>query len=147
MNLLNIITYRAQNQSNKQAYIFLQDGEIDSAVSVTYGELNKQAWSIASHLQSFRGERAVLLYHSGLEFIAAFFGCLYAGVIAVPVYPPRRYQKLSRLLSIVNDAQVKVALTTTSLLSDIEKRWWEEPELARLKLVATDAIESNIQEF
>ena len=145
-SLLDILTYRSQYQSDKKTYIFLKDGETESA-SLTYGELNKKACSIASHLQSFKGERALLLYPSGLEFITAFFGCLYAGVIAVPVYPPRRNQKLSRLLSIVNDAQATVALTTTSILADIEQRWTEEPELAQLKLVATDTLESNGKDF
>ncbi|MEO1378425.1 MAG: fatty acyl-AMP ligase, partial [Cyanobacteria bacterium J06635_10] len=144
--LLKILSLRAQHQSDKQAYIFLQDGETESA-SLTYGELDKQARVIAAYLQSFKGERALLLYPSGLEFITAFFGCLYAGVIAVPVYPPRRNQKLSRLLSIVNDAQPVAALTTTSILADIEKRWTEEPELTQLKLIATDSIESNPKEF
>ena len=146
ISLSNILTDRAQNQSEKQAYIFLQDGEKESA-SLTYGELDNLARRIASHLQSFKGERALLLYHSGLEFITAFFGCLYAGVIAVPVYPPRRNQKLSRLLSIVNDAQPKLALTTTSILADIEQKWTREPELAQLQLFATDTIESQNQDF
>ena len=144
--LLEILTYRAQYQPNKQAYIFLEDGETESA-SITYGELNQQAKIIAAHLQPLKGERALLLYHSGLEFITAFFGCLYAGVIAVPVYPPKGNQKLSRLLSIVNDAQATVALTTRSILADIEKKWTQEPELAQLKLIATDSIESNLKEF
>ena len=145
-SLLNILTDRAQHQPEKQAYIFLQDGETESA-SLTYGELDRQARVIATHLQSFKGERALLLYPSGLEFISAFFGCLYAGVIAVPVYPPRRNQKLSRLLSIVNDAQPIAALTTTSILGDIEQKWIQEPELAQLKLIPTDTIESNRKEF
>ena len=72
----------------------------------------------------------LLLYPSGLEFVTAFFGCLYAGVIAVPVYPPRRNHKLSRLLSIANDARAKLALTTTSILADINRRWDIEPELS-----------------
>ncbi|MFK0734780.1 MAG: beta-ketoacyl synthase N-terminal-like domain-containing protein, partial [Gloeotrichia echinulata HAB0833] len=117
------------------------------SATMTYGELDKQARAIASHLQSMRGKRALLLYPSGLEFITAFFGCLYAGVIAVPVYPPRQNQKLSRLLSIVNDAQAKVALTTTSVLADIEKRWLEETELAQVNLVATDTLETPEPEF
>ena len=146
MNLLDILTYRAQYQPDKQAYIFLQDGEKESA-NLTYGELHKQASSIASHLQSFKGERALLLYPSGLEFITTFFGCLYAGIVPVPLYPPRRNHNLSRLLSIVNDAQAKVAMTTTSILADIEKRWTSDVQLAQLKLIATDAIESNPKEF
>ncbi len=146
MNLVDILAYRAKHQPDKKAYIFLLDGETELA-SLTYGELDKQALSIASHLQSFKGERALLLYTSGPEFITAFFGCLYAGVIAVPVYPPRRNQKLSRLLSIANDAQAKVALTTKSILADIEKRWTSDIELAQLSLIATDTIESNPQDF
>ena len=145
-SLVAILWQRAQNQPDRSAYIFLQNGETESG-RLTYGELDRQARAIASHLQQWRGERALLLYPSGLEFITAFFGCLYAGVIAVPVYPPRRSQKLSRLLSIVNDAQGKLALTTTSILGDIEKRWSEEYELGQLKWVATDTITANRGEF
>ncbi|MEH1847541.1 MAG: fatty acyl-AMP ligase [Nostoc sp.] len=145
-SLLDILSYRGQYQSNKQAYIFLQNGETESG-SLTYGELDRQAKAIAAHLQSMPGERALLLYPSGLEFITAFFGCLYAGVIAVPVYPPRQNQKLSRLLSIVNNAQAKVALITTSILANLEKRWEEEAELAPVKLIATDTIETSEPEI
>lgn len=103
-SVLEILNYRAKYQSNKQAYIFLQNGETESG-SLTYGELDRQARAIAAHLRSWQGERTLLLYPSGLEFITAFFGCLYAGVVAVPVYPPRRNQNLSRLLSIVDNAE------------------------------------------
>ena len=91
-NLLDILRDRGQYQPDKLAYLFLQSGETESG-SLTYGELDRQARAIATQLQSWPGERALLLYPSGLEFITAFFGCLYAGVIAVPVYPPRRNQK------------------------------------------------------
>ena len=145
--LVDLLHYRGQYQPDRQAYIFLQNGETESG-TLTYGELDRQAGAIAAGLQSWQGERALLLYPSGLEFITAFFGCLYAGIVAVPVYPPRRNQKLSRLLSIVNDAEAKVALTTTSILTDIEKRWSEEADLlAQLKLVAADTIEANRGEF
>lgn len=145
-SLLEILSYRAQYQPDKQAYIFLQNGETESG-SLTYGELDRQASQIAAHLQSWQGERALLLYPSGLEFITAFFGCLYAGVVAVPVYPLRRNQNLSRLLSIVNDARAKVALTTTLILEDLDRKWEEQPDLAQLKLIATDTLAANFQEF
>ncbi|MEM7593985.1 MAG: MupA/Atu3671 family FMN-dependent luciferase-like monooxygenase, partial [Cyanobacteria bacterium P01_A01_bin.83] len=96
---------------------------------------------------NFNLQRALLLYPSGLEFIAAFFGCLYAGVVAVPVYPPKRDRKLSCLLAIVNDAGARIALTTTAILNDIEKRWANEGELTQLKWLATDTIETTPQEF
>jgi acyl transferase domain-containing protein/acyl-CoA synthetase (AMP-forming)/AMP-acid ligase II len=145
-SLLDILKFRAQHQSEQKAYIFLQDGEIESGC-LTYAELDRQARAIAAHLESYRGERALLLYHSGLEFITAFFGCLYAGVIAVPIYPPRRNQNLLRFLSITNDAQAKIALTTASVFRDLKQEWETQPELAEQKLVATDTIVSNFQNF
>lgn len=147
ISLIEIINYRAQYQPDKKAYIFLQNGEEESA-SLTYGELDRRARAIASRLQSWQGERALLLYPSGLEFITAFFGCLYAGVVAMPVYPPKRNQKLSRLLSIVNDAQANLALTTSSILLDISQKWKEETEsLTQLNWVPTDTIEADSQDF
>ncbi|HAC66267.1 MAG TPA: AMP-binding protein, partial [Cyanothece sp. UBA12306] len=145
-SLVDILRQRTQNHPERQAYIFLQNGETESA-SLTYGELDRQARAIGAYLQYWPGERILLLYPSGLEFITAFFGCLYAGVVAVPVYPPRRNQKLSRLLSIVDNAQAKVALTTTSILTDIKNRWQEEAELTQLKWIATDTIKANGQDF
>ena len=142
-----LLRYRAQYQPNKQAYIFLQNGEKESG-SLTYGELDKQAKEVAAYLQPWQGERALLLYPSGLEFIVAFFGCLYAGVVAVPVYPPRRNQKLSRFMAIADDAQAKLALTTESILGDIHRRWEQESELLNhLEWVATDSVKANAQEF
>lgn len=145
-SLLEILSYRAQFQADKQAYIFLADGENESG-SLTYGELDSQARSIAAQIRSFRGERALLLYPSGLEFITAFFGCLYAGVIAVPAYPPTKNQKLSRLKSIVDNAEPKIVLTTTSILTDLEKIGEDKNELARLQSIATDTIVSTDEDF
>jgi len=145
-SIVDILSYQASTKPNSTAYIFLGNGETETAV-ITYQKLEEKAKKIALHLQSWQGERALLLYPSELEFITAFFGCLYAGVIAVPAYPPRRNQKLSRLLYIANDAQAKIALTTTSILADFEKRWVEETELCHLKWVATDTIKNNSQNF
>ncbi len=143
--LIDLLGYRAQHQSDQTAYIFLQDGETE-ANRLTYKELDRQARAIASQLQSLdaTGSRALLLYSPGLEFIAAFFGCLYAGVVAVPAYPPRRNQNMSRLQAIVADAEATVALTTTSLLSNIESRFVENPELSNLHWVTTDSIASDL---
>jgi acyl-CoA synthetase (AMP-forming)/AMP-acid ligase II len=142
--IVDILNYQALVNSNKTAYIYLEDGENETA-KITYQELNNKAKAIASQLQDYTGERALLLYPSGLEFIYAFFGCLYAGVIAVPVYPPRRNQKLSRLLSIIDDAQAKLALTTTSISSEIEERWKQERELRNINWFTTDTIQTNSQ--
>lgn len=141
---VDLLCYRAQHQSDQTAYIFLQDGETEGD-SLTYKELDRQARAIAARLQSLevKGSRALLLYPAGLEFIAAFFGCLYAGVVAVPAYPPRRNQNMSRLQAIVASSQATIALTTTSLLGNIEGRFAEEPELTKLRWLVTNNIASD----
>ncbi len=62
----------------------------------------------------------MLFFPPGLEFITAFFGCLYAGAVAVPVYPPRSGLTLSRLDAIAENAQAAVALTTRQVLTKTE---------------------------
>ncbi|MBW4450085.1 MAG: fatty acyl-AMP ligase [Spirirestis rafaelensis WJT71-NPBG6] len=144
-SLIDLLSYRALNQPNQIAYTFLVDGETEE-VSLTYRELEEQARAIATILQSSTatGERALLLYPQGLEFITAFFGCLYAGVVAVPAYPPRQNHSLLRLEAIVEDAQASVVLTTASVLSNASQQISQSPELAVLRWVATDEISINL---
>ncbi len=139
-SLVEILHWRARQQPKQQAYTFLVDGEVEGSY-LTYEELERQARMIATWLQSYAtsGERALLLYPPGLEFIAAFFGCLYAGVVAVPAYPPRSHRSIPRLQAIVADAQASVALTTASILADIEHQFIQVPELASVRWLASDA--------
>ena len=140
--LIHLLDDRAQKQADKIAYIFLNNGETESA-TLTYQQLQQQARAIAAQLQQklSPGERALLLYPSGLEFIVAFFGCLYADIIAVPAYPPRRNQNLSRLQSIISDCQAKIALTTQTLLPNLESRLEQDPQFAPLHWLATDSVD------
>ncbi|KAB8330057.1 type I polyketide synthase [Scytonema tolypothrichoides VB-61278] len=144
VTIVDVLRNRALRQQDQRAYTFLQDGERESS-TLSYGELDRISKAIAAQLQSIgaTGQRALLLYPSGLEFIAAFCGCLYAGVVAVPAYPPRANQKMSRLEAIVADAQAQVILTTEALLSNIKSRVAQNPELAALPCLATDNIDEN----
>ncbi|WP_414561748.1 MULTISPECIES: beta-ketoacyl synthase N-terminal-like domain-containing protein [unclassified Anabaena] len=144
--LIALLRYRALNQSEATAYTFLLDGETES-VNLTYQELDQKARAIAAQLLQtggIPGSRALLLYPPGMEFVAAFFGCLYAGFVAVPAYPPRRNQKMSRLQAIVLDAEAAVALTTASELASIQTQLTENPTLAALPWLATDNIDNNL---
>lgn len=143
--LIDLLQTRADNQAQKVAYTFLTDGETD-AIHLTFQQLDMQARQIAASLQSQThfGDRALLLYSSGLDFIAAFFGCLYAGIIAIPAYPPRRNQNLSRLESIISNAQVTAVLTTASLLSDIQNQLAENLELDSINWFSTDSISTQL---
>ena len=138
--LLDLLNYRVQQQSDQTAYTFIQKGEEIGKIS--YQELEQKAKAIATSLQSLdlAGARALLLYPPGLEFVTAFFGCLYAGVVAVPAYPPRRNQNMSRLKALVTEAKAKVALTTESLLGNVKSRFVQNSEFPKLHWLATDNI-------
>ncbi|MEM9923865.1 MAG: AMP-binding protein, partial [Cyanobacteria bacterium P01_D01_bin.50] len=142
--VVDLMQYRSNNQPLLQGYIFLTDGESQEN-SLNYRELDIKAQSIAAHLQSLNmiGERALLLYPPGLEFIAAFLGCLYAGVIAVPAYPPRKGQSLLRVQSIAADAGARIVLTNQVLFNDIQS--YQKENLLSLKyIVETDSLSQDL---
>ncbi|NEO57698.1 MAG: AMP-binding protein [Okeania sp. SIO3B5] len=145
--LIDLLHHRTLNQPEQPTYTFLQDGETE-ANTLTYQRLEQQAKAIAANLQSLdaKGERVLLLYAPGLEFMAGFFGCLYAGAIAIPAYPPRPNQSLSRLEAIAADAQAKFALTTTPLLAYLKSRFAENSILAKMQLLdANNIIDQNLE--
>lgn len=144
-NLVELLQYRGRYQPSKIAYVFLQDGEIELE-SLTYQQLDRKARAIAAQLQALElsGQRALLLYPPGLEFISAFFGCLYASVVAVPAYPPIKNQKLGRLQSIVADAQAQAILAPKSVLSIIQERLVQEESLDEIIYFPTDEIELDL---
>jgi 8-amino-7-oxononanoate synthase len=146
--LVEFLHQRAKHQPHHKAYVFLEDGEIQTSC-LTYQELEHQVKAIAAYLQSIStpGDRALLLYPSGLDFIISFLACLYAGIIAVPAYPPKRNQKLSRLQAIVRDAQASLLLTTTDIFPLIEKQGMEESAFTQLRCVLTDRINAQADEF
>src|SRR5215213_5631539 len=138
--LVDLLRWRASHQSRGRAYTFLGDGEAEES-SVNYGELDRRARAVAAQLQTLRvasGERALLLYPPGLEYVAAFLGCLYAGVVAVPAYPPRLNRPIDRLQGIAADSKATVALTTTGILSNLERRLAHAPEMKTLRWLSTD---------
>jgi 8-amino-7-oxononanoate synthase len=138
-NLLELLQHRALHQGDDVGFRFVVDGERE-VVEWTYADLDRKARAIAASLQSLdlEGERALLLYPSGLDFVAAFFGCLYAGVTAVPAYPPRRNRNMARIDAIANDAQAKIALTTTDVLERVQTMIGDTPALQQLRWRATD---------
>lgn len=150
-SLVALLRYRARYQPNSLAYIFLEDGETESA-SLTYQELDQRAQVIAHTLQFINSthptsdyqSKALLFYPAGIEYITAFFGCLYAGVVAIPGYPPRANRSLSRLQAIVIDSQANIVLSTTSVLSNVEPQLDKTPELQALHWLCTDKIESDV---
>jgi acyl-CoA synthetase (AMP-forming)/AMP-acid ligase II len=143
--LVDLLRWRAERQPDQIAYTFLLDGETDEA-RISYQELDRRARAIGALLQDLNasGERALLLYPPGLDFIAAFFGCLYAGVIAVPAYPPTsaRMDRMlpRRLRAIAEDAKPLVALTTTEIQPLGAALAAQDAVFGRFRWLATDTL-------
>ena len=91
--LLDVLKWRAEHEPDQTAYVFLRDGVTPDAV-LTYKELDLKARSIAGYLQSrfAPGTCLLLVYPPGLDFVQAFWGALYAGMVAVPVPPPDAFR-------------------------------------------------------
>ena len=114
---------RAQLQADQTAFTWLGAAS-DNDTSITYVELDARARAIAALLQRTGppGERALLLMPPGLDFVAALFGCFYAGWIAVPAYPPPLNLRLERIRSVARDARALVALTSLAIHARLEAR-------------------------
>jgi 8-amino-7-oxononanoate synthase len=144
-NLAQMLRRRVQELGEKTAYTYLNDGELQES-RLTYCELERRALAIAAYLQSqlFPGERVLLLYPPGLEFPAAFFGCLCAGMVAVPTNLPSSNRFLANLAATVSDARPTAALSVVSTLEEYRRQIDQTPELATLKWIATDTIPDDL---
>ena len=146
--LVELLRWRALRQPEQRTHTYLIDGEVEGD-HLTHATLDRQARGIAALLQDNRagGERALLLYPAGLEFVAAFFGCLYAGVIAVPLPAPnlaQPHRTLPRLRAVISDAHPSVVLTTSAIFANAEGLFTQAPELRKLRWVATDAVPPSL---
>ncbi|MBH3339929.1 non-ribosomal peptide synthetase [Pseudomonas mendocina] len=145
--LVQALRRRAELTPERLALRFLaeDDGE---GVLLNYAELDQRARAIAAALQARTepGDRAVLLFPSGPDYVAAFFGCLYAGVIAVPAYPPesaRRHHQ-QRLLSIIDDAEPRLILTTADLREPLAQLHDALPATGVPHLLCVDELDAAI---
>lgn len=120
--LVDVLRLRAQLHPDETAYVYLADGE-EPRARLTFDQLDRQARAIGARLQGLggTGECVPLLYPPGLDFIAAFFGCMYAGCIAVPLPLPRAGGSLTQLSEIVEDTSTRIVLTTNAAHGRIQR--------------------------
>jgi acyl-CoA synthetase (AMP-forming)/AMP-acid ligase II len=139
---VDVLRTQALLMPNKVAFTFLLDGE-RTAVPLTYSQLDQQARSIAAELAiaAAPGARVLLLYSPGLEFIAGFFGCLYAGMVAVPAIPPLTSKTIEHMDVLARDADASAVLTTAAVRSRLLGRSDRGSPLDALPCIATDALE------
>jgi acyl-CoA synthetase (AMP-forming)/AMP-acid ligase II/acyl carrier protein len=143
--LVELLRWQTERQPQQRAYTFLVDGETE-AIDLTYAELDQQARAIGAWLQQMGavGQRVILIYPPGLEFIAAFFGCLYAGAVAVPAPPPQNQPAMRRLAAIVANVQTSLLLTTSSLSTQMQGWLDETPNLKQIRWLTSDAVPGDL---
>jgi len=112
--LVDIARWRAECQPHDVAFTFLLDGQQQEA-HLSYCELDRRARALAAELVAHRarGQRVLVVFDPGLEYNAAIFGCLYAGAIAVPVYPPDPFRAYTTLAPIAVDTVRRPIATGT----------------------------------
>lgn len=140
-SVVTVIRRHAREAPDKDAVVLVADPDRpDRTISWSYRVLDEQARAVAVWLgQRYEpGSRILLLYPLGLGFVAAFLGCLYSGMIAVPAPLPGRYRHhRRRVRTIAMDAEVSVILTDSASLDEV--REWSTTEGVGQHCVATDA--------
>ncbi|MCK5764952.1 MAG: AMP-binding protein, partial [Bacteroidales bacterium] len=118
--MVTLLSQNAERFAGKDLYLLLEDG-INETARITHDEAFNKARIIAGELQKHgsKGERVLLLFPTGLEFVVSLFACFLSGLIAVPAYPPHRKKANQRFLSILNDAKPAIILTTDRIRGDI----------------------------
>lgn len=134
--LVELLRRRAEHQPDRRAITFVHD--LENEDHLTFRELDARARAVAAQLQAVHaeGERVLLLFPAGLEYVSAFLGCLYAGAVAVPVYPPHRNRTALRLELVARDSGACFALASDTIRARVEPRLQESDALSRVRWIS-----------
>ncbi len=129
-DLIELIQHQSGKFQDKTAYVLLEDGSNESR-RISFSELEQASCKVAAYLQNHyqKGERCILLFPSGIEFIVALLGTLMAGLVAVPAYPPRRNRNAERFWSILGDCEAKAILASENNKKDLLRFFGEDERL------------------
>jgi acyl-CoA synthetase (AMP-forming)/AMP-acid ligase II len=146
-SFVDVLRHWAAEQPNDPAYIFLPDRG-GARLSLSFAELYARAQAVAVSLaeRGQRGDRAVLLFSPGLDFIVAFFACLLAGVIAVPMMVPRRASSRDASAAILADCSPRFAITRRELLTDVRPDLTERFRIGEIDWVFVDSCIGGSEE-
>jgi acyl-CoA synthetase (AMP-forming)/AMP-acid ligase II len=142
--LVDLLRHRAAVQADDRAYTFLESGERE-ADSLTWRALESRSRAIAAEIAGRvpARSRVLIMCPPGLDFVAAFFGCLYADTIAVPTYPPaggRADRVADRLRGMVRDAGIALVIAPSVIAARADAVEAVAPELRAVPWLATDAV-------
>ena len=147
LTLIDLLRDRAVAQPDAMAFTFLESGERE-ATALSWSEVERRARAIGAALQARirAGDRVLVMLPPGVEFVPAFFGVLYAGGIAIPVYPPagaRADRAGARLRAMIPDAEVSLVLSSRLVRARAALLEASVPELAGLPWLEIEAIDDR----
>lgn len=147
VDVVSLLRNRTSIQPDDTAFVFLKDGE-ESELLFTYAQLDDYARAVGAILQDrvSAGSRVLLLYPPGLDFAAAWFGCLYAGMIAVPAFPLKRNRNTLRLNSVVDNCEALLALSDSNSWRRMQSIVAADDRLRNIEWLATDTIDRSWSE-
>jgi len=145
-DIIRLFERNCQNHAEKVIYYYLEDG-LNETSRITFREMNSRAKAIAAALQGKykKGDRALMLFPTGIEFIVSLFGCFYSGIIGVPAYPPRKNRLFGRFEAIVNDCRPSLILTTKKIMEDLLKNFAEEECLKGLSFLVYEDVDAGME--
>ena len=146
--LVDILRWRAENQPDKIIYNFMAGGD-EITERYTYAEMDKNVRTIAAFLQSqgHKGDRVMLLFPPGLNFIASYFACLYAGMIAIPLHPhlrPKKDKILDKIIGVAKDAEPVMVLNNNAVEKAKAGLFELAPEMAELPWANIEELDINM---
>jgi acyl-CoA synthetase (AMP-forming)/AMP-acid ligase II len=143
MTIVDVFLQHATERADRTACVFLSDNGQEE--TRTFGELAQRARAIAAELQAQAavGDRAILLYQPGIDFVESILACFIARVVAVPVSPLRNARDLPRLMGIVQDAGARLVLTNTATQKALAKAMGGAPPPGSPTLLSTDSVATS----
>ncbi len=140
-NLVSVLQQNAKKYPEKIVYIFLEDGENEKE-KISCSEIVERSKSIAAYLQKSgeKGDRVLLLFPTGIEFILSLYGCFFAGMIGVPAYPPKRNKPNERFSAILQNADPSIILCTYKIKDELEANYTQINLLEKKTILAFEDV-------
>lgn len=138
-SITSILTARAKTTPERAAYIF--HSQRNGTFVQTDGDLHHRATKLAGYLSNVTdaGSRVLLLFPPGPEYTVAFFGCLYAGIVAVPLYPPSR-RRQQTVINVIGNCAPSLVLTTQAQQKMLETMLTDHQIEVAVLAVDTDTL-------
>jgi acyl-CoA synthetase (AMP-forming)/AMP-acid ligase II/acyl carrier protein len=139
MGIIDCLREHAIVCPEKEIFIFLNNDQL-SEQTISYHELMIRVSIMGESLSEFRGSKALLIYQDTLEFIVSFLGCLYAGIIAVPVLFNKSSRQRTRLTGIIENASVNLLLTSEDHVAPLHEMIGDYVQASGITVICTDTI-------